>query len=124
MTSVRNPKTTHYEFFGPPGAAFVSLTVPLTLYGLYFTCSEASGGCPPPLWSIPFNFVRAVQDKDWWLNLFDAQASIAYAGWYAFTLVAWYILPGDWVEGTELRTGGRIKYKINGESLYHHLGSS
>ncbi|KAF8598461.1 ERG4/ERG24 ergosterol biosynthesis protein [Ceratobasidium sp. AG-I] len=113
MASVRNPKTNHFEFFGPPGATFVSLAVPLTIYGLYFTCSEASGGCPPPLWSIPFNFVRAVEDKDWWLSLFDAKASIAYAGWYVYTLAAWLILPGDWVEGTELRTGGRIKYKIN-----------
>ncbi|KAH7337213.1 ERG4/ERG24 ergosterol biosynthesis protein [Rhizoctonia solani] len=109
----RNPRTTHYEFFGPLGAAFVSTTVPLTIYGLYFTCSEASGGCPPPLWSIPVNFVNAVESIDWWKSLFDKEAAIAYAAWYAFTVAAWWLLPGDWVEGTELRTGGRIQYKIN-----------
>ncbi|KAJ1303116.1 hypothetical protein OPQ81_011317 [Rhizoctonia solani] len=109
----RNPRTTHYEFFGPLGATFVSTTVPLTIYGLYFTCSEASGGCPPPLWSIPVNFVNAVESIDWWKSLFDKEAAIAYAAWYAFTVAAWWVLPGDWVEGTELRTGGRLKYKIN-----------
>ncbi|CAE6353935.1 unnamed protein product [Rhizoctonia solani] len=109
----RNPRTTHYEFFGPLGTTFVSITVPVVIYALYFTCSEAAGGCPPPLWSIPFNFVRAVESVDWWKNLFDKEASIAYAAWYTFTVAAWWLLPGDWVEGTELRTGGRIKYKIN-----------
>ncbi|QRW19969.1 C-14 sterol reductase ERG24 [Rhizoctonia solani] len=94
----RNPRTTHYEFFGPLGTTFVSVT---------------AGGCPPPLWSIPFNFVRAVESIDWWKKLFDKEATIAYASWYAFTVAAWWLLPGDWVEGTELRTGGRIQYKIN-----------
>ncbi|KAF8701394.1 ERG4 ERG24 ergosterol biosynthesis protein, partial [Rhizoctonia solani] len=109
----RNPRTTHYEFFGPLGTTFVSVTVPIVIYALYFTCSEQAGGCPPPLWSIPFNFVRAVESIDWWKNLFDKEATIAYAAWYAFTVAAWWLLPGDWVEGTELRTGGRIQYKIN-----------
>jgi hypothetical protein len=124
MASERNPKTTHYEFFGPPGAAFVSLTVPLTIYGLYFTCSEASGGCPPPLWSLPFNFVRSVRDLDWWASLFDGKATAAYFAWYAFTVLAWYILPGDWVEGPELRSGGRLSYKVNGRFfLLFHFSS-
>ncbi|KAG9099497.1 erg24, C-14 sterol reductase [Ceratobasidium sp. 370] len=112
-TAARNPRTTHYEFFGPPGAALVSLGVPIAIYALYFTCSEASGGCPPPLWALPVNFVRSVQDLDWWASLFDAKATAAYFAWYAFTVVAWAVLPGDWVEGVQLRSGGRLSYKIN-----------
>ncbi|QRV92119.1 C-14 sterol reductase ERG24 [Ceratobasidium sp. AG-Ba] len=112
-STTRNPRTTHYEFFGPPGATLVSLGVPFMIYALYFTCNEASGGCPPPLWALPFNFVRSVRDIDWWASLFDAKATIAYFAWYAFTVVAWAVLPGDWVEGVELRNGGRISYKIN-----------
>ncbi|KAG8686279.1 erg24, C-14 sterol reductase, partial [Ceratobasidium sp. 395] len=110
---VLNPRTTNYEFFGPPGAAVVSLGVPFALYALYFSCNEASGGCPPPVWALPFNFVRAVQDRGWWASLFDAKATVAYFGWYAFTVFAWAVLPGDWVEGVELRSGGRLSYKIN-----------
>ncbi len=37
------PKTKHYEFAGPPGAAFVSLSVPFFAYYLYFGCSEKLG---------------------------------------------------------------------------------
>ncbi|KAF8752574.1 C-14 sterol reductase [Rhizoctonia solani] len=71
------------------------------------------GRLPSSLVVIPFNFVRAVESIDWWKKLFDKEATIAYAAWYAFTVAAWWLLPGDWVEGTELRTGGRIQYKIN-----------
>lgn len=118
MSSVRNPKTTHYEFLGPPGALAITIGLPSIVYALYFTCSEASGGCSPSLWSLPADLFRAVGDKNWWLSLFDAKASIAYAAWYAYTVAAWYFLPGEWIEGTELRNGGRIKYKINGRPRF------
>lgn len=111
--SVRNPKTTHFEFFGPLGVTFVSTAVPITIYGLYFTCSETSGGCSPSPASLPLKFVQAVSNVDWLKSLFDVEAAVAYFVWYASLAAAWYFLPGEWVEGTELRTGGRKKYKLN-----------
>ncbi|KAG9082951.1 erg24, C-14 sterol reductase, partial [Ceratobasidium sp. 370] len=48
-----------------------------------------------------------------WTSLFDTEAFIVYFGFYAFTVAAWYFLPGKWIAGTELRTGGRLKYKMN-----------
>lgn len=39
-------------------------------------------------------------------------------------VAAWAILPGDWVEGTELRNGKRQKYKINGAHLEACIVSS
>lgn len=116
-TSELNPRTTHYEFAGPPGALFVTLTVPITTYALYYTCSETSGGCPPPLSSLPTSFVQAVTNLDWWKSLWDTQAFLAYIAWWAFCVVAWFVLPGDWVEGTTMRNGRKIKYKINGALL-------
>ncbi|KIJ54961.1 hypothetical protein M422DRAFT_221390 [Sphaerobolus stellatus SS14] len=113
-----NPRTQHYEFAGPLGALFVSVSVPITTYALFFTCSESSGGCPPPLWSLPVNFASAVTSLDWWKSLWDTQAFLMYLGWYAFTVVAWAVLPGDWVEGTTLRNGGKVKYKINAFSTF------
>lgn len=107
-----NPRTKSYEFFGPPGALFVTLSVPATLYALYFGCSEQSGGCPPPLSTDAI--VAALTSPDWWVGLWDTQAALMYLGWYAFCVTAWFVLPGDWVEGTTLRTGGKVKYKING----------
>ncbi|EPQ54731.1 ERG4/ERG24 ergosterol biosynthesis protein [Gloeophyllum trabeum ATCC 11539] len=108
-----NPRTTSYEFFGPPGALFVTVTVPLTAYGLYFTCSEAAGGCPPPFDNLFVGAVRAYNDLSWWKNLWDTEAALIYLAWYLFCVAAWFILPGDWVEGTQMRNGRKLKYKIN-----------
>lgn len=111
-----NPKTTHYEFLGPPGAFAISFGVPFITYALYFGCSEAAGGCPPSLSldTLSQRVIAAVSDPAWWKSLWDTEAALIYLAWYAFCVVAWAILPGDTVEGTTLRNGGKIKYKING----------
>ncbi|CAE6374382.1 unnamed protein product [Rhizoctonia solani] len=116
--SVRNPKTTRYEFFGPPGAAAVAIGTPIVVYGLYYNCSEASGVCQLPPWWFPLQVVKAVSDADWWKSIFDMEATVAYFTWYAFIVAAWYVLPGEWLEGTELRTGGRKEYKFNALSTF------
>ncbi|KAG6813936.1 hypothetical protein H0H92_005190 [Tricholoma furcatifolium] len=110
------PRTTSYEFFGPPGAFFVTTTVPAITYALFFACSE-SNGCKPNLSTIPDQIVASVTNPDWWASLWDTQASLAYLAWYAFTVVAWFVLPGDWVQGTTLRTGEKKSYKLNGTSF-------
>jgi delta14-sterol reductase len=112
-----NSRTTSYEFLGPPGALAISLGVPIITYALYFGCSEATGGCPPQLTSIDERIVASVSSLDWWKNLWDTDATLIYLGWYTFCVVAWAILPGDQVEGTTLRNGGQIQYKINGTTL-------
>jgi len=117
-TNELNPRTTHYEFAGPPGALFVTLSVPITTYALYYTCSETSGGCPPPLSSLPTTFTQAVTSVDWWKSLWDTQAFLVYLAWWAFCVVAWFVLPGDWVEGTTMRNGRKLKYKINAFSTF------
>jgi delta14-sterol reductase len=110
-----NPRSKHYEFMGPPGAFFVTTVVPFVTYALYFACSEQAGGCPPKPWTVLLpRLGNAVTDSNWWLSLWDTQAFVMYLGWYAFCVVAWAVLPGDWVEGVELRSGGKKQYKING----------
>jgi delta14-sterol reductase len=110
-----NPRSKHYEFAGPAGAAFVTLTVPLTAYGLFFACNEQMGGCPPPLRSVLVNALDSASDPAAWASLWDTRATAIYLGWYAFCLAAWYAIPGSWVEGPPLRGGrGTVKYKING----------
>lgn len=111
-SSELNPRTTHYEFLGPPGAAAITFGVPFMTYALYFGCSEHTGGCPPPIDTAVI--LDSLSNPAWWKGLWDTQATLLYLGWYAFTVAAWYVLPGDWVEGTTLRTGGKKKYKING----------
>lgn len=111
-----NPPTTTYEFLGPPGALFITFTVPIVTYSLFFACSEQSGGCSPPLASFVPNIIHSLGDLNWWKSLWDTEATFLYFAWYAFCVVSWKVLPGDWVEGVTLRTGQKLKYKINGLS--------
>ncbi|RPD62491.1 ERG4/ERG24 ergosterol biosynthesis protein [Lentinus tigrinus ALCF2SS1-7] len=106
-----NPRTKHYEFLGPPGALAITIGVPTMTYALYFGCSESHGGCPPPIDTAVI--LDSLSDPSWWKGLWDTQAAIAYFAWYAFVVVAWLILPGDWVDGVPMRNGVTKKYKIN-----------
>lgn len=109
-----NPRTTKYEFLGPPGAFMITVGVPIMAYALYFGCSETSNGCPPPLNSIPDRFMASIAEKASWANLWDSEAFLIYLAWYAFCVVSWALLPGDWIKGVTLRTGEKKDYKING----------
>ena len=109
-----NPKTISYEFLGPPGAFLITFGVPIFAYVLYFTCNESSGGCPPPVASLNPSLVEALSDPAFWWKLWDPKAFTLYYSWYAFCLLAWWVLPGDWVQGTQLRNGKYQLYKING----------
>lgn len=122
MSKELNPRTKHYEFLGPPGAFIISIGVTFMCYALYFGCSETSGGCLPPLELIPQRLSSSLTSSFFWRSLFDFDAAAIYLGWYAFCVAAWVLLPGDWVEGTTLRTGGKLQYKINGKySSYRHV---
>lgn len=111
---VLNPKTTHFEFFGPFGALVISLGVPFITYALNLGCSEHTGNCSQPYEDLPALLVAAVLEPRWWKSLWDTQVVLTYAGWHAFCVLAWAVLPGEWLEGLPLRTGGTKKYKING----------
>ncbi|TFK93060.1 ERG4/ERG24 ergosterol biosynthesis protein [Polyporus arcularius HHB13444] len=106
-----NPRTTHYEFLGPPGALAITIGVPAMTYALYFGCSESHGGCPPPIDTALI--LDSLSNPSWWKGLWDTKAALAYLAWYAFIVVAWVILPGDWVDGVPMRNGVTKKYKIN-----------
>ena len=112
-----NPRTTSYEFLGPPGALIVTLGVPFITHALFFACNESSGGCPPPTSDILHN-LSSLSNLDWWKSLWDTEAAIIYLLWYTFCVLAWAILPGDWIEGVTLRTGEKKKYKINAFSTF------
>ncbi|KAI9027873.1 putative ERG24-C-14 sterol reductase [Hyaloraphidium curvatum] len=104
-----NPKTTEFEFLGPPGAAFLLVLLPATVYGLYFLCDAT--GCPNP--GVLRGDFSSVSKAFKAANLLDLQAFAAYIGWLAYMVALWFVLPGKWIEGIELRDGSRLKYKIN-----------
>lgn len=118
MTDSLNPRTKHYDFLGPPGALLITLATPFILYAIYFACNETSGGCPAPLPTLWPSLLTAVNSRDFWVSLFDLKAALAYLAWYAFCVVSWVILPGDWVKGLPMRNGQTKEYKINAFSTF------
>jgi Delta14-sterol reductase len=116
-----NPRTTKYEFMGPPGALAVSLGVPFMAYALYFICNERVGACPPSFDYMLTSFQSSITDSAFWKSLYDPTAFAIYLSWYFFCVLAWAILPGDWVQGTQLRNGKYQSYKINGACVLSPL---
>ncbi|KAH8930127.1 ERG4/ERG24 ergosterol biosynthesis protein [Atractiella rhizophila] len=109
------PRSHHYEFLGPPGAFFITLTVPIFTYLFAIFCNE--GGCPArPLDKFLANdFWRIATEA----NYVDLKAWGVYAAWYAWTVLCWAILPGEWYEGVLLRDGKtKLQYKINAFSTF------
>ncbi|PWZ03723.1 putative ERG24-C-14 sterol reductase [Testicularia cyperi] len=106
------PKTHHFEFGGPLGALFVTTSVPFLSYYLYFGCSEQLG-CSLTLPIDSPNAIGKLLSQGIKDSFFDTTAWTIYFAWYAFTVLAWLVLPGRDFEGTELRTGQRLHYKIN-----------
>lgn len=104
------PRSEHFEFGGPVGAFFVSTTVPFFTYAFFFYCNEEVGcALPPKSWTLPLhNMAQGVVN-----GLTDTQAWIIYLSWYTFCVAAWALIPCQEVEGTELRTGGKLLYQIN-----------
>ena len=114
-----NPRSRPTEFLGPAGTTVVTFLTPLIAYLLFFGCNSSTG-CPslePAVYVTGFkNNWPSINGKLW-----DWKAAAVYAGWYAFTVVCWNVLPGEQVEGTVLRDGRRKKYNMNGAfglSLY------
>lgn len=98
---------------GPPGA--LGITIATTFFSYFFALGCSDQGCPPlPIDSFFRYGLTKYTSLDGLLSLFDLQAAILYASWYAFTVVCWLLLPGKWVPGITLRNGDVLLYKING----------
>lgn len=107
------PRSTELEFGGLSGALFITITVPLTMYYLVFGCNETLGcGLSLPVFE-PTAFVTYAR-QELVKGFTDYQSWAIYFAWYAYCVVAWFVLPGNWVLGLPLRTGGRLEYKTNG----------
>lgn len=115
-SAVLAPRTSQYEFGGPLGALFVSVTVPATMYYFVFGCNEKLG-CALTLPSTNWEGFAAAARDSVVTGFTDHTGWIIYYTWYAYTVLAWFVLPGKWVAGLPLRTGGRLEYKINGALL-------
>lgn len=84
-------------------------------------CNDVSG-CPVPSALHPksLSLDQLKEETGWPLNgilgLGSFKVTLWMLAYYALSLVLQTVLPGEVVEGTELRSGGRLKYKFNGAS--------
>ncbi|KXT08648.1 hypothetical protein AC579_9413 [Pseudocercospora musae] len=119
-----------YEFGGPIGASLISFGLPIGCYAFAFLCNDVSG-CPPPslltpskLFSAPLLSNKApwqhaldtlAAEVGWpgWTGLINVEAILGTLFWYFLSLLLYVLLPAQEVEGTELRSGGRLKYRFN-----------
>ena len=99
------------------GAVVVTFGLPLVCYAMAFLCNDVSG-CPTPAVLHPSSLTLEKLKKDiGWRgvsSIFNWQAFVANLGWYLLSLILNVALPAHEVEGTELKSGGRLKYRLNG----------
>jgi Delta14-sterol reductase len=109
---------THVYSLGTLG---ITLGLPTLVYAFLFACNDVSG-CPAPSLLSPKTFTldKLKQDINWqgWHTFINPNAFYATLGWYAFSLLLYTILPATEVEGTALRSGGRLKYRFNSKSVH------
>ncbi|KAM5351168.1 hypothetical protein ACJ41O_003891 [Fusarium nematophilum] len=117
--SKKTPFQEHgYEFLGPPGAFAISFLLPILVYIFHFACNDVSG-CPAPslLHPTTLSLDKLKQEVGWpedgFAGLLSWKASAAAVGYVLLSLILYRVLPATEIEGTELRSGGRLKYRFN-----------
>ncbi|KAI8055831.1 ERG4/ERG24 ergosterol biosynthesis protein [Syncephalis plumigaleata] len=110
-STVLNPRTLTREFLGTPGAIAVFVLCHLALLSFYIECSPTStcgrGEGLSWLLTTPVKLLAGAY------TLYQTASLQLYAIWLAWLVALFYILPGSWVDGTRLRDGNVLKYKIN-----------
>ena len=100
------------------GAFATSFGLPLVCYLAVFLCNDKTG-CPVPSALHPSSLTldKLKEETGWpgWLGLLDAEVMMNVLGYYLFSLILHASLPGTEVEGTPLLSGGKLKYKFNGQ---------
>jgi Delta14-sterol reductase len=73
----------------------------------------------PPTLSTQSGWQHALQtlkhEVGWpgFTGLLNVEAVLGTLAWYALSLLLYILLPAQEVEGTQLRSGGRLKYRLN-----------
>lgn len=121
MTAATKASPVHkheYEFFGPPGATVLTFGLPVLIYASILFCNDVSG-CPAPALLDPKTLTWEKLLSQTQLagtglaGLFDLNVFGWVCAYYGLLVVLQLVLPGEEVEGTVLKSGGRLHYKFN-----------
>jgi len=114
------------------GTFILTFGLPFVCYAFVFLCNDVSG-CPAPSLLSPSKLfappalsaqsprqyaLTTLKRETGWPGLgglINAEAVLGTLAWYGWSLLLHVLLPAHEVEGTELATGGRLKYRFNGD---------
>lgn len=90
-------------------------------------CNDVSG-CPAPSLLHPSTLTLEQLKKEvGWpgvSGLVNTNAVLGTLAYYFLSLALYAFLPADEPEGTELRSGGKLKYRFNGGYISCHLSET
>lgn len=107
-----------------PGAFAISFALPILVYVFTFVCNDVSG-CPVPSLLSPseLSIERLKAEVGWPIDgvrgLASWKASAAVVGYYLLSMTLYGMLPAYNVAGTVLRSGGRLKYRMNSRLIFN-----
>lgn len=111
MSELRNPRTTHFEFSGPLlGPAGIVVGLPILTFASSYLFRGSS-------WTV----LDSLDVPLTWESLraaFSLQAFLVYYAWFALLLILLAVVPGPTFNGTKLRDGRRLPYKLNGWTCF------
>lgn len=98
------------EFFGTPGAIIVTFLIHATVLVIAWGHDDA-------FWPDAGKLASLLSSEGWieLSSLVTLEAATALLGWWMFHVFLHLILPAQIAEGTELRNGERLAYRLNGE---------
>lgn len=111
-----NKVTTDPDFFGWPGALAISAGLPLLFNVFVYTCNEH--GCPPSWTSLEPYKAMLDPSSPMYKTPISWAALWAYLAWFGALVILDRLVPGNEIEGTQLRDGNRLKYKFNGKLVH------
>ncbi|KAI9836143.1 MAG: erg24, C-14 sterol reductase [Sclerophora amabilis] len=107
-----------YQFGGPLGTLAMTVGLPFVCYLAAFLCNDVSG-CPAPsvLHPSQLSWESLKKDIGWpeqgiW-GLCSLKVFGCVVGYYLLSAILQTVLPGEVVQGTPLRSGSKLEYKIN-----------
>ena len=113
-------KHVEYEFGGPVGSFFTTISLPLVIFLLYVLCNDKY--CLPlsALYSFDlqtgnFSFLEFLYQIEFW----NLNAFLATLGWLLFQALLQIVLPGSYAKGVKLDDGSQLSYKINGNFIFY-----
>mmetsp|Transcript_14301 Transcript_14301/g.28992 ORF Transcript_14301/g.28992 Transcript_14301/m.28992 type:complete len:456 (-) Transcript_14301:156-1523(-) len=115
MPAKPKEKKFEYEFGGPLGAAFVMLSLPLVVYGLFFACNAKFCIRDGETAAAALQQVRSsIAAATFW----SWEAAAAVLGWFVLQALLFLQLPGPMVPGAVLQDGSRLTYPMNGHLAF------